>query len=94
LRASEDKVLRTTAGPGRDEVAEGWRQIHNEELHLRFGVITAVKMLMVVVRVVPACGLADGYQSFRRTYCLHLQGLVPIYKSTRRYNPEHHHSEA
>jgi hypothetical protein len=26
-------VLRTIFGPKRDEVARGWRKVHNEELH-------------------------------------------------------------
>jgi hypothetical protein len=29
----EDRVLRRTFGPKRDEVAGGWRRLHNEELH-------------------------------------------------------------
>jgi hypothetical protein len=33
LRIFENRVLRRTFGPKRDEVAEGWRKLHNEELH-------------------------------------------------------------
>jgi hypothetical protein len=29
----ENTVLRTIFGPKRDEVTEGWRKLHNEELH-------------------------------------------------------------
>jgi hypothetical protein len=29
----ENKVLRRTYGPKRDEVTGGWRKLHNEELH-------------------------------------------------------------
>jgi hypothetical protein len=29
----ESKVLRRIFGPKRDEVTEGWRKLHNEELH-------------------------------------------------------------
>jgi hypothetical protein len=29
----ENKVLRRIFGPKREEVAEGWRRMHNEELH-------------------------------------------------------------
>jgi hypothetical protein len=32
LRVFEDKVLRRTFGPKRDEVTGGWRKLHNEEL--------------------------------------------------------------
>jgi hypothetical protein len=29
----ENRVLRKTSGPKRDEVTGGWRKLHNEELH-------------------------------------------------------------
>jgi hypothetical protein len=33
LRVFENKVLRRIFGPKRDEVTEGWRKLHSEELH-------------------------------------------------------------
>jgi hypothetical protein len=33
LRMLENRVLRRIFGPKREEVAGGWRQLHNEELH-------------------------------------------------------------
>jgi hypothetical protein len=33
LEVSEDMVLRMTFGPKREEVAGGWRRLHNVELH-------------------------------------------------------------
>jgi hypothetical protein len=33
LRVFQNKVLRSTFGPKRKEVAGGWRRLHNEELH-------------------------------------------------------------
>jgi hypothetical protein len=30
---SENRVLRRIFGPEREEVAGGWRRLHNEELH-------------------------------------------------------------
>jgi hypothetical protein len=33
LRIFENRVLRRIFGPKRDEVAGGWRKLHNEELH-------------------------------------------------------------
>jgi hypothetical protein len=33
LKVFEKRVLRRIFGPKRDEVAEGWRKLHNEELH-------------------------------------------------------------
>jgi hypothetical protein len=33
LRALENRVLRKIFGPKREEVAGGWRRLHNVELH-------------------------------------------------------------
>jgi hypothetical protein len=33
LRKSVNKVLSKISGPKREEVAGGWRRLHNEELH-------------------------------------------------------------
>jgi hypothetical protein len=33
LRVCENRVLRRTFGPKRDEVTEEWRKLHNEELN-------------------------------------------------------------
>jgi hypothetical protein len=33
LRVSENRVMRRILGPKREEVAGGWRRLHNEELH-------------------------------------------------------------
>jgi len=33
LNMCENRVLRTVFGPKREEVAGGWRRLHNEELH-------------------------------------------------------------
>jgi PAS domain-containing protein len=33
FRVLENRVLRRIFGPKREEVAEGWRILHNEELH-------------------------------------------------------------
>jgi len=33
LRVFENRVLRRTYGPKRDEVIEEWRKLHNEELN-------------------------------------------------------------
>jgi len=33
LRVFKTRVLRRIFGPNREEVAEGWRRLYNEELH-------------------------------------------------------------
>jgi hypothetical protein len=46
---------------------------------MRFEVLTAAKISMLVLRVVMPCGLVGTYRRFGEAYCFHLQG---------RYNPK------
>jgi hypothetical protein len=70
---------------------------------MRFRVLTAVKTCIVVFWTVTSCSLTyrlGGYQSFERTYRLHLQTypkhmlspekLVTTHKTIRRHNPAGH----
>jgi hypothetical protein len=46
LRVFENRMLRRIFGPKREEVAEGWRKLHNEELHNLYSspsIITIIK---------------------------------------------------
>jgi hypothetical protein len=43
---------------------------------MKFEVLAAVKMPMIVFWAVTPFGLADGYQ--RGTYCIHLQGWTGL----------------
>jgi hypothetical protein len=45
---------------------------------MRFEVVTAVKMLMLVFWVVTPYGLVDKYQCFGGTYVFLLQGLNTV----------------
>jgi hypothetical protein len=36
LRVLENRILRRIFGPKRDEVTGGWRNLHNEELHVSY----------------------------------------------------------
>jgi hypothetical protein len=42
--------------------------------YMRFDVLTAVRMSMLLLWVVTPCELVGRYQRFGETYCLHLQG--------------------
>jgi hypothetical protein len=46
LRASENRVLRRIFGPKREEVAGGWRRLHNEELHNFYAPSKSRKMIL------------------------------------------------
>jgi hypothetical protein len=41
----EKRVLRRTFGPQRDEVTEGWRKLHNEELHNLYSSPNIIRMI-------------------------------------------------
>jgi hypothetical protein len=41
----ENRVLRRIFGPKREEVAGGWRRLHNEELH---NLYTSLKIIRVI----------------------------------------------
>jgi hypothetical protein len=44
LRVSENRVLGRIFGPKRDEVTDGWRKLHNEELHNLHSSISKIRM--------------------------------------------------
>jgi hypothetical protein len=41
----ENRVLRRIFGPKRDEVTEGWRKLHNEELHCLYSLPSIVRVI-------------------------------------------------
>jgi hypothetical protein len=46
FKVSENRVLRRIFGPTREEVAGGWRRLHNEKLHNFYAstdIITVIK---------------------------------------------------
>jgi hypothetical protein len=45
LRVFENRVLRRIYGPKRDEVKEGWRKLHNEELRNLFSLPSIIRMI-------------------------------------------------
>jgi hypothetical protein len=45
LKVFEKRVLRRIFGPKRDEVTEGWRNLHNEELHNLYSSPSIITMI-------------------------------------------------
>jgi hypothetical protein len=41
----ENRVLRRIFRPKRDEVTEGWRKLHNEELHNLYSSLDIIRMI-------------------------------------------------
>jgi hypothetical protein len=47
LRVFENRVLRRIFGPKRDEVAGGWRKLHNKDLHGLYSSPSIVRVIKV-----------------------------------------------
>jgi hypothetical protein len=45
LRVSENRVLRRICEHKREEVARGWRRLHNEELHNLYAPLSIIKAM-------------------------------------------------
>jgi hypothetical protein len=45
LRVFQNRVLRRLFGLKRDEVARGWRKLHNEELHNLYSASSVIRMI-------------------------------------------------
>jgi hypothetical protein len=45
LKVFENRVLRRTFGPKRDEVTGGWIKLHNEELHNLYSSPSKIRMI-------------------------------------------------
>jgi hypothetical protein len=45
LKEFENRVLRRIFGPKREEVAGGWRRLHNEELHNLYGSPNIIRVI-------------------------------------------------
>jgi hypothetical protein len=45
LMVFENRVLMRIYGPKRDQVVEGWRRLHNEELHDLYSSLSIIRMI-------------------------------------------------
>jgi hypothetical protein len=45
VRAFGNRALRRISGPKRDEVMEGWRKLHNEELHNLYSSLNIIRVI-------------------------------------------------
>jgi hypothetical protein len=45
LRVFENRVLRRVFGPKREEVAGGWRRLHNKELHNLYALPNIIRVI-------------------------------------------------
>jgi hypothetical protein len=66
LQVVENRVLRRIFGPRRQEVAEGWRRLHDEELHSLYA--SQNIMMMIKSRTVRLLGHAACMGEMRNAY--------------------------
>jgi hypothetical protein len=45
MRVFENRELRRIFGPKREEVARGWRRLHNEGIHNLYASLTIIRMI-------------------------------------------------
>jgi hypothetical protein len=45
LRVFENRVLRKISGPKTDKMVDGWRKLHNEELHNLYSSPSIIRMI-------------------------------------------------
>jgi hypothetical protein len=83
---SENRVLRSIFGPKAEEVAGGWRRLHNEELH---NLYTAPNIIRLAIsrmmgwagHVAYMGGMRNAYYNFVEKY----GGKRPLRKLRRRW---------
>jgi hypothetical protein len=85
LRVFENRVLRRIFGPKREEVAGGWRRLHNEELHNLYAspnIIRVIKSRKMrwVGRVIRMGNMRNAYRILGGKF----EGKRPLGRSTRR----------
>jgi hypothetical protein len=56
----ENRVLRRTFGPKRDEMTGGWRKLHSEELHNLYCSPSIIRMIQVQDEMGMACSTNGG----------------------------------
>jgi hypothetical protein len=75
----ENRVLRSIFGPKRDEIAERWRKLHNDELYNLYSLLRIIRM--VNSRTMRWTGHAAQMGMKRNTYRLLMgkpQGKNPL----------------
>jgi hypothetical protein len=63
---SENRVLRRIFGPKREEVAGGWRRLHNEELHDMYASPNIIRVIKS--RKIRWAGYVAGMGEMRKAY--------------------------
>jgi hypothetical protein len=86
LRVFENRVLRRIFGPKRDEVTDGWKKLHNAELHGLYCLPTIIRMMKA--RRMRWAGHVARMGDVRRAYKILVgrpEGRRPLGRPRRRW---------
>jgi hypothetical protein len=88
LRVFENRVLRIIFGPKRDEVTEGWRKLHNKELH---GLYALPSIRVITARRMRWAGHVARMGEVRGAYNILVgrpEGRRPLGRTRRRWEDD------
>jgi hypothetical protein len=82
----ENRVLRRTSGPKRDEVTGGWRKLHNEELHNLYSPPSIIRIIKSMrYEMGRACSTNEEKRNAYRLLVGNPEGKRPLKRTRRRW---------
>jgi hypothetical protein len=85
LRVFENRVLRKISGTKRDEVIEGWRKLHNEELHNLYCSPSIIRIIKSRMRWAGQVARMGAKRKAYRILVGKPEGKRPLGRPTRRW---------
>jgi len=81
----ENRVLRKVFGPKRDEVAEEWRKLHNEELNDLYSpnILVNLSRSKVMISVIGYLMLLYHYRNYLMSYVIKGCLSISMYKQEK-----------
>jgi hypothetical protein len=77
LKVSENGILRRIFGPKREEVAGGWRRLHNEELHNLYDSPNIIRAIIKENEIGVTCSTYERRKMHSRFWSENLKGRDP-----------------
>jgi hypothetical protein len=85
LRVFENRVLRRIFGPKGDEATEGWRKLHNEELHNLYASLNIIRMNISTKMRWTGHAARNGRRRWRKVLVGNPEERRPLARSRRRW---------